>query len=160
MAKAYEIACVQEIVPLYVDIKKAVEAGRMVHVEVKTAASKTTEQMGYYRKVVLPRVRDGLKEQGNEHMSLADVNQLLNEKFFHTVKTIIWKKGNDIHTHQIVTPRSKSGATKDEMSQFIDDVIRWAALDLGVHIPDPAKLVQGQPTPGDASYNCKPSPRE
>ena len=66
MAKAYEIACVQEIVPLYVDIKKAVEAGRMVHVEVKTAASKTTEQMGYYRKVVLPRVRDGLKEQGTK----------------------------------------------------------------------------------------------
>ncbi len=137
MARVYEIACQREIMPLYVDIKKALDKGRMVEVSVRSKATKTREQLGYYWEVVLPRVRQGLEQDGNE-ISLAEVNQFLNEKFFYHLKTVTWKVGRDEHQHTILSPRSKSGASKDEMSAFLDKVIRWAQCDLGVEIPLPA----------------------
>lgn len=136
MSKIYEIAVQREITPLYLDIKKAVDKGRAVRVEVKSLASKTTAQLGWYWGIVLPRVQQGLQEQGNE-LSLAEVNAFLNDKFFFTEKTVCWKTGQNEFVQVIRTPRSKSGASKDEMSAFLDKVIRWAAQDLGVFIPSP-----------------------
>lgn len=136
MSKIYEIAVQREITPLYLDIKKAVDKGRAVRVEVKSLASKTTAQLGWYWGIVLPRVQQGLQEQGNE-LSLAEVNAFLNDKFFFTEKTVCWKAGQNEFVQVIRTPRSKSGASKDEMSAFLDKVIRWAAQDLGVFIPSP-----------------------
>lgn len=136
MSKIYEIAVQREITPLYLDIKKAVDKGRAVRVEVKSLASKTTAQLGWYWGIVLPRVQQGLQEQGNE-LSLAEVNAFLNDKFFFTEKTVSWKAGQNEFVQVIRTPRSKSGASKDEMSAFLDKVIRWAAQDLGVFIPSP-----------------------
>lgn len=136
MSKIYEIAVQREITPLYLDIKKAVDKGRAVRVEVKSLASKTTAQLGWYWGIVLPRVQQGLQEQGNE-LSLAEVNAFLNDKFFFTEKTVSWKTGQNEFVQVIRTPRSKSGASKDEMSAFLDKVIRWAAQDLGVFIPSP-----------------------
>lgn len=136
MSKVYEISVQRELNPLYLDIKKALDKGRAVRVEVKSAASKTQEQLGYYWSIVLPRVQQGLEEQGNE-LSLAEVNAFLNDKFFFTQKVIMWKRGNSEFVQAVRTPRSKSGASKDEMSAFLDKVIRWAALDLGTFIPSP-----------------------
>lgn len=136
MAKTYEIAVQRELTPLYLDLKKALDKGRAVRVEVKSVASKTREQLGYYWGVVLPRVRQGLGEFGNE-MSLAEVNQFLNDKFFFDEKTVIWRRGGDEFVQTVRTPRSKSGASKDEMSAFLDKVIRWAAMDLSADIPSP-----------------------
>lgn len=134
--KRYEIAVQRELNGLYLDALEALKKGRALRVEVKSIASKTTEQLGYYWGVVLPRVQQGLEEFGNE-MSLAEVNSFLNDKFFFTQKTVSWKKGPDEYVQVIRTPRSKSGASKDEMSVFLDKVIRWAAADLGVFIPSP-----------------------
>ena len=139
--KTYEIATQREIIPLYVDIKKALDKGRAVRVEIKSTASKTTDQLGYYWGVVLPRIQQGMQENGNE-LGLAQINQMLNEKFFCITNTASWTDANGVqHVHIIRTPRSKSGATKDEMARFLDEVIRWASVELGVYIPDP---------------NCKP----
>ncbi len=136
MARVYEIACQREIIPLYVDLKKALDKGRLLEVSVRSKASKTHEQLGYYWEVILPRVRAGLLADGNE-MSLAEVNEFLNQKFFYRLKTVTWKVGKDEHQHTVLSPRSKSGASKDEMSAFLDKVIRWAQGDLGVEIPLP-----------------------
>lgn len=137
MSKTYEIACPQEILPLYVDLKKAVEKSRVLTVEVKSRAGKTNEQLGYYWSIVLPRVREGMREYGNE-MSLEETNQFLNEKFFCQVKTTSWtdKKGVQ-HVHVIRKAKSKSGASKDQMSAFLDEVIRFANNELGIFIPEP-----------------------
>lgn len=138
MSKIFEIATEKEIVPLYVALKKAVEKGRFLTVEVKSKASKTKEQLGYYWDVVLPRIQARIREDGNE-LSLAEINQFLNEKFFCISKTFILKVGLDEHVHTIFTPKSKSGASKDQMAEFLDKVIRWAATDLNVSIPEPVK---------------------
>lgn len=135
--KTYEIATQREIIPLYVDIKKALDKGRAVRVEIKSTASKTTDQLGYYWAVVLPRIQQGMQENGNE-LGLAQINQMLNEKFFCITNTASWTDAKGVqHVHVIRTPRSKSGATKDEMARFLDEVIRWASVELGVYIPDP-----------------------
>lgn len=137
MSKKYIIGTTQQIVPLYVDIKKAVEKGRVVTVEVKSAATKTKEQLGYYWSVVIPAIQQGMREHGNE-LSQAQVNEILNYKFFSNIKTVSWVSKDGIqYVHQLEVKRSKSGATKDEMSTFLDQVIRWAGEDLGVDIPKP-----------------------
>lgn len=139
MSKIYEIACQKEIMPMYVDIKKALEKGRLLTVEVKSNASKTKEQLGYYWDVVLPRLQQRMREDGNE-LSLAQINQFLNEKFFSVTKTLDWKDPQGVqHVHVIRTVKSKSGASKDQMAEFLDSVIRWAATDLNVFIPEPVK---------------------
>ena len=141
--KEYHIAVQRELTPLYVDIKKMLEKGRAVNVKVTSQATKTKEQLGYYWAVVLPRVQQGLKEFGNE-LSLAEVNAFLNDKFFCKTKTVLIKRGINEYVYTIRTPRSKSGATIDEMSEFIDKVIRWAAEDLGVYIPSPDEIGAAQ----------------
>ena len=137
--KEYHIAVKRELTPLYMDLKKALENGRAVNVKVTTAATKTKDQLGYYWGVMLPKVQEGLKEFGNE-MSLAEVNAFLNDKFFSNSMTVIIKRGLNEYYYTIRTPRSKSGATIDEMSEFIENVIRWASVDLGVSIPTPNEI--------------------
>ena len=137
--KEYHIAVKRELTPLYMDLKKALEKGRAVNVKVTTAATKTKDQLGYYWGVMLPKVQEGLKEFGNE-MSLAEVNAFLNDKFFSNSMTVIIKRGLNEYYYTIRTPRSKSGATIDEMSEFIENVIRWASVDLGVSIPTPNEI--------------------
>lgn len=136
MAREYTITDTREITPLYVDIKKAVESGRSVRVSVKSIATKSNEQLGYYWAVIVPKVQQGMREQGNE-LSQVEVNQFLNERFFCKVKTISWVKNGAEFFAQIRKPRSKSGATKDEMSEFIDQCIRFANTELGIYIPEP-----------------------
>ncbi|MBP5430153.1 MAG: hypothetical protein J6Y25_04665 [Elusimicrobiaceae bacterium] len=146
MSKKYIISNAQQIVPLWADIKNAVEKGRVVTVEVKSAATKTKEQLGYYWSVVIPAVQEGMREHGNE-LKPAEVNEILNAKFFSNIKTVSWVSKEGIqYVHQLEEKRSKSGATKDEMSHFLDQVIRWAGEDLGIYIPKPT--TEESPDPG------------
>ena len=138
--KEYTISVARQIVPLYVDLKKAIEKGRVVKVAVKSVATKTKEQLGYYYAVVLPAIQQELRSQGNE-MSLAEINQMLNEMFFYEVKTVSWIGKDGVqYIHQLKQPRSKSGATKDEFAYYLDQVIRWANTELGVYIEPPNTL--------------------
>jgi len=135
--REYTIGVKQQIVPLYVDLQKAIEKGRVVKVTVKSIATKTHEQLGYYHAVVIPAIQEGLRAQGNE-MSRAEINEMLNDMFFSTVKTVSWVGKDGVqYVHQLKQKRSKSGATIDEFSYFLDRVIRWAQEELGVFIPLP-----------------------
>lgn len=136
MSKTYEVSVPRELTLMHVELRKMIDRGRALHVEVKSQATKTQKQLGYWHGVVVPRVREGLYQQGNE-MSHAEVNTFLNELFYSKSKTIVIKRGLDEHVYTLRTPRSKSGATKDEMSAVIDKVIRWAATELVTIIPPP-----------------------
>lgn len=139
--KQYVIGHKQQIVPLYVDIQKAVEKGRVVKVEVKSVATKTHEQLGYYWAVVIPAIQAELREQGNE-MSQAEINEMLNEMFFSSIKTVSWVGKDGVqYVHQLKQKRSKSGATLDEFSLFLDRVIRWANMELGCYIAPPTTQI-------------------
>ena len=138
--REYTISTQKQIVPLYVDIKKAIDKSRVVKVTVKSVATKTHEQLGYYWAVVLPAIQQSLREQGNE-MSLAEINEMLNDMFFSNVKTVTWIGKDGVqYVHQLKQKRSKSGATMDEFSLFLDQVIRWANTELGCYIAPPVTV--------------------
>jgi len=137
MAREYTITDTREITPLYMDIKKAVDAGRAVKVSVRSVATKTNRQLGYYWSVVVPIIQAGMREQGND-LSQVEVNQFLNERFFCHIKTISWVRNGAEFFAQIRKPRSKSGATMDEMSAFIEKCRHFSSEELGKYIPDPA----------------------
>lgn len=138
--REYTISTQKQIVPLYVDIKQAIDKSRVVKVTVKSVATKTHEQLGYYWAVVLPAIQQELREQGNE-MSLAEINEMLNEMFFSIVKTVSWVGKDGVqYVHQLKKKRSKSGATIDEFALFLDQVIRWANTELGCYIAPPVTV--------------------
>lgn len=139
--REYTISTQKQIVPLYVDIKQAIDKSRVVKVTVKSVATKTHEQLGYYWAVVLPAIQQALREQGNE-MSLAEINEMLNDMFFCNVKTISWVGKNGVqYVHQLKQKRSKSGATIDEFALFLDQVIRWANTELGCFVAPPTTQI-------------------
>lgn len=127
MAKCFEIATKKELAGLCVEIDKALQKGRIVKCEVKSISSKTMPQLGYYWNVILPRTQAKFREEGNIY-SLSQINDFFNDLFF--FKEII------VNGRIIKKTRSKSGASKDEMSSFIDSVIRWCA-EWGIYIPEP-----------------------
>ena len=138
--REYTISTQKQITPLYMDIKNAIDKSRVVKVTVKSVATKTHEQLGYYWAVVLPAIQQALREQGNE-MSLAEINEMLNDMFFSNVKTISWVGKDGVqYVHQLKQKRSKSGATIDEFALFLDKVIRWANTELGCYIAPPTKI--------------------
>lgn len=135
--REYTIVVKQQLWPLYVDIKKAIDKSRVVKVTVKSVATKTHKQLGYYHVVVLPAIQQELRAQGNE-MSQAEINEMLNDMFFSTVKTVSWIGKDGVqYVHQLKQKRSKSGATIDEFALFLDQVIRWANTELGCYIAPP-----------------------
>ena len=67
------------------------------------------------------------KEDGNIY-SLAQLNDFFNDLFFYKEETIAGRI--------IKIARSKSGATKDEMAEFINKVLIWCG-EQGIEIPEP-----------------------
>ena len=127
MAKRYDISCEGELMPMVKDIMAALEKRRFVVCEVKSKASKTLEQLGYYHGVILPRVQAKFREDGNFY-SLAQINDFFNDMFYFDEVVICGRL--------IKQRKSKSGASKDEMSEFLKNVILWCEEN-GIHIPEP-----------------------
>lgn len=130
MARKYEIAVQRELNQLYLDLKNALEKGRAVHVEVKSVATKTQDQLGYYWAHILPRAQAKFREDG-AIVSLSFINAFFNDLFFsneHYFKRRVIKE-----------VRSKSGASKDEMSEFLAQVIEWC-VENGIEIQSPQEM--------------------
>lgn len=83
----------------------------------------SNDQYGYYYGVVLPIISD---EVGH---SVDELDVILKNKFLYEYTKI----GGEL----IKKPRSKTAVTTLEFSQYIEEVVRWAATVLSVVIPDP-----------------------
>lgn len=127
MSKRYDISCEGELMPMIKDIMAALAKRRFVICEVKSKASKTLEQLGYYHGVILPRVQAKFREDGN-YYSLAELNDFFNDMFYFEEVVICGRI--------IKRAKSKSGASKDEMAEFITKVICWCN-EQGIYIPEP-----------------------
>ena len=127
MSKRFDIANESELMPMMREIMGALAKGRFVVCEVKTKSSKSMEQLGYYHGVILPRVQKKFREDGNIY-SLAQLNDFFNDLFYFEEQVICGRIVKKV--------KSKSGATKEEMTEFIDNVIRWCG-EQGISIPEP-----------------------
>lgn len=134
MSKRYDISNENELMPMIKDIMSALEKGRFVICDVKTKSSKTLEQLGYYYGVILPRVQAKFREDGNFY-SLSELNDFFNDMFYY--EEVI------INDRIVKRSKSKSGATKEEMTEFLNQVIVWCETE-GIHIPEPQQLNRGE----------------
>lgn len=127
MSKRFDISNENELMPMVKEIMGALAKGRFVVCDVKSKSSKSLEQLGYYHGVILPRVQAKFREDGNIY-SLAELNDFFNDLFYFEEVTIAGRI--------IKRSKSKSGATKEEMSEFINNVLIWCG-EQGISIPEP-----------------------
>ena len=133
MAKRFDIANENELMPMVKEIMTALAKGRFVVCDVKTKSSKTLEQLGYYHGVILPRVQAKFREDGNIY-SLAQLNDFFNDLYYFDEEIICGRI--------VKRAKSKSGATKEEMTEFINNVLIWCG-EQGINIPEPNTFETG-----------------
>ena len=118
----------KDLVGIYVKMSEKLKKEGTIKVSINSFSSKTKEQLGYYWSTIVPIITNELNERGlaSARLTQADINEVLNKKFF--AKQVV------VDGEMQMIPRSKASATKEEMSQFIEDVINWAS-NIGIDIP-------------------------
>ena len=104
--------------------------GKYVITIEKYFRQRSLAQNAYLHSVVIPMVFDGLRNQGfNEVKDYEDAKTVIKNLFLKKKIT------NGIETFEIVQDTHK--LTTKEMADFVDEVIQWAAMYLGIEIPMP-----------------------
>lgn len=130
MAKEWIITNRQELNQCFQEIFFVLNKTHKVKIQAASMRTKTQQQLGYYWSTILPAITEFINESGlaSCKLSKSDVNQILNEKFFY--QEII------VDGEMYRKTKSKSGATLEQMKEFIDSVITYAT-NLGIYIPPP-----------------------
>jgi len=82
----------------------------------------------YYWTVVVPMIADYMGHARDEYEA---VHFALKEKFL---------RDRERETHGLIWVRSTANLTSGEFADYVDACIRFAALELGVVIPDPGQV--------------------
>ena len=130
MSKEWVIRTNQDLNQCFKEIYFVLQKAKVVKVQASSIRSKSRNQLGYYWSVILPALTEFFNEigQAGTKLSKSDVNDVLNRKFFY--QEVI------INGEMERIPKSKSGATMEQMRDFIDNVLDYATH-LGVFIPPP-----------------------
>ena len=128
--KEYIIRDKYDLYDAFEEIKEVWKVSKIVKLQASSVRNKSKQQLGYYWAVILPILTKFINDSGlcSMKVSKSDVNEILNKKFFY--KEI--KVGNEIE--RVV--KSKSGATMEQMREFIDNVLDYCT-NLGVYVPPP-----------------------
>lgn len=97
----------------------------------KIAAFKTKPQLGYWHGEILPKAVIGYERSGYRNVSNGQAETWLKEMFFFEENT------NELTGEIKKTPRSFEGATKEEMSEVIDQSILFIQEELGIEVETP-----------------------
>lgn len=130
MSKEWIIRNQNDLNQCFKEIYFVLNKTKIVKVTAASMRSKSRNQLGYYWSTILPALTDFFNEigQAGTKLSKSDVNEILNRKFFYSEVII--------DGEMVRIPKSKSGATMEQMKEFIDNVICYATH-LGVFIPPP-----------------------
>ena len=116
------ISCMADLRALFLDIKYCLDHGLQVKIAIKsTKELKTLDQLGYYWAVIVPTIRDHFRQDGDK-LSLHRVHTDLKMAFYYTEFVSIV---DDTVRRE---PKSLTGISKQRMSEFIEDIIRWASI--------------------------------
>lgn len=101
-------------------------------VKVQPSKVRSLSQNAYYWGVVCDMVKDGLKDVGYRSVKTA-------EDAHEVMKALFLKKDlvNEETGELLVYSASTTGLTTFEFSEYIDQVLQWAAEYLGIAIPLP-----------------------
>jgi len=101
-------------------------------VKITRAGQRSLCQNAYFHGVMLPIVKDGLREAGWEHIQDEEDAKQEVKKLFLTRQYPNAQTG-EMHTKVLQT----SKLTKLEFSEFIEQIIQWGVEYLGIEIPYP-----------------------
>ena len=93
----------------------------------KLRKHRTDAQIRYYRGVVLKMIADRCGYQGTEDVE--SLHQEMRRRF-------LPKRGS------LNIPLSTSDLTTQEMSEYIEAIRRWAAVELGIYVPEPNEVTE------------------
>lgn len=103
-------------------------------VKVEPRKKRSLSQNSYYWGVVIPIVKDGLRDAGYDDVKTGEDVHLI-------LKTLFLKK--HIPNHKtgefIEVPGNTSGLTTKEFNEFIESVGKWGAEYLGIALPAPGQ---------------------
>jgi RNA-binding protein YhbY len=101
-------------------------------VSIKSIKKRSLQQNAYYHGVVVPMVKEGLREAGyNEVRTNEDAHEILKHLFLK--KKITSEKSGE----EITIAGSTAKLKTVEFNQFLEDIWQWAATYLNISIPQP-----------------------
>lgn len=101
-------------------------------VRIDAFKKRTLQQNAYYWGVVVPMVKDGLKEVGySEVKSNEDAHEILKHLFLKK-KIVNWMNGDEI-----ILAGSTAELKTVEFNAYLEEIWQWAAEYLGITIPAP-----------------------
>lgn len=112
-------------------VKKAFDlADGLYELDIKKKSRRSLQQNAYYWACVVPMVREGLVNMGND-VSLEDTHEFLKARY--NSKEII-----DTSTGEVLSiPMSTTNLSKELFGLYIERVQRFASEYLGIVIPSP-----------------------
>lgn len=128
--KEWIITSKDELNKCFQEIYFVLNKSKKVRVQASSIRSKSQNQLAYYWGVILPALTDFFNETGQCSMKISksDVNEIMNRKFFYQEVLV--------DGEMVRIPKSKSGATMEQMHKFIDNVMDFCT-NLGIFIPPP-----------------------
>ena len=101
-------------------------------VTIKSIKKRSLPQNKYYWSVVVPMVKDGLRDAGyNDIKTNEDAHEILKHLFLK--KTITSEKTGE----EITIAGSTAKLQTTEFNQFLEDIWQWASEYLNISIPQP-----------------------
>lgn len=106
-------------------------------VTIESKNNRSIQQNRYYHGVVVPIVKDGLRDAGfGEVKSSADAHEIL--KYLFLKKRIVNEETGEV----IELLGTTTILTTIEFNEFVDEIIRWASEYLGIQIPLPNEQME------------------
>lgn len=103
-------------------------------IEVNSADKRSSQQNRYYFGIVVPMIQKGILDLGTE-LTKDETHEFLKSRF-NSVDIV-----NEGTGEVISVPRSTTGLNKEQFSQYIEKIQRFASEFLGIVIPDPGQQV-------------------
>jgi len=111
-------------------------AGKQVVITVeKKKHKRSTQQNNYYRGVIVPMVRDALRENGYEILTMNDAHEVCRALF---LKCDIANNNGEF----VTIIRSTTDLSTSEMMEYHAKIQQWAAEYLSINIPDPNQQLE------------------
>lgn len=106
---------------------------KRIQIEIKEAKkNRSNDQNAYLWGVVYPAAMQGLKDLGNEGLSVDLVHRFFKDKFLERWRDIVIPA-----TGEVYRVKTTTDLTTSEMSEYIENIARWCAEFLNVIIPSP-----------------------
>ncbi len=107
--------------------------GKRVQIELKQAKKgRSASQNSYLWGVVYPHAMEGMKQLGNEGLSIELIHAFFKEKFLERWRDIVIPT-----TGEVFKVKTTTDLTTTEMIGYIEEIARWCAEYLNVIIPEP-----------------------